>query len=677
MKEIDNLKKITYHLSKMIEARDEKIAQEISCAEIISFDIFDTLIKRNVIKPEYIHNIVCDKFMKQTGIILDEYPKIRIEAEKKAKKQTQQEEICLNDIYNFMNDISEHDKKKLSQLEEEIELEVCCPNLWMKKIYETVLKNGKRIIITSDMYLDEHIIKKILQKCGYIYYEKLYLSSSLGVCKATGNIYEIIKKDYSEYEGKILHIGDNLKRDYIIPRKKGINALLIDGRRNLLRFWKKNKNIENKFLYQRLYSLVNNHISDGNNDAVSIAYEVLGPMLLGYCIWLNEKIKKDKVEKIFFLSREGKIFQEAYNILYPQNNIPQTYLYVSRQALLVPLLTDAANFDEIVDILKCFLHAPFLSTISNLCGLDQKRFNNELLNIGLNEDIKIHEIPIEKKEEVYSIIKKIGGCHLEKQKEYVIKYLQESGVAGNIAIVDIGWSGTMQAALQKYMADPNTVLHGYYLGVRNMEMDDYYTLMLRSGYLFEPGKNKEFDLMIRFTQEILEILFLNQVGSVKGYASENDKIVPVFFPSEYSGSGEKFIKFVQIATLDFLRLVKADKIWEEKLKIQEDIIMSSYSSFAVYPAMSTIKIFTKFHFMSDGNIRKLLPEHSLFYYLFHLKKLKQDFSKNMCKIFFIKQILKINLPYFKLLELFALKFHYQSDYRKRYYHTESKGKIEI
>ena len=87
---------------------------------------------------------------------------------------------------------------------------------------------------------------------------------------------------------------------------------------------------------------------------------MLGPMLLGYCKWLNEKIQIDKIDKIFFLSREGKILQDAFNILYPHMEIPQSYLYVSRQSLMVPLMADAADFDEMVDILKTYMQIPLL-----------------------------------------------------------------------------------------------------------------------------------------------------------------------------------------------------------------------------------------------------------------------------------------------------------------------------
>lgn len=671
---LNNLKSFVKNsITKIMAAQTSKIEYEVSQAEIISFDIFDTLIKRNVIAPQSVHDIVHDEFLKQTGIDIPGYSEVRIAAEREARKCSQKEEISLKNIFDYMNEISENNKILLRELEEKIELEVCCPDLRMKAIYEKVLKDGKHVIITSDMYLEEQTIKKILNKCGYNNYEKLYLSSHFGLCKATGSLFEVIKRDYAAYpRKKILHIGDNLKGDYIMPKKRGIDALLIDGQRNLLRFWKKNnKGVENQFLYQRFYSFLNNHISD-TSDTISIAYEVLGPMLLGYCTWLNENIKKDNIEKIFFLNREGKILQAAFNTLYPQNNIPQKYLYVSRQALVIPLLADANNFDEMIEILKIFLHVPVLKTICISCGLDQNKFNNELAYIGLNLETKIYEIPDNKKESVYRIVQKVGGYRFKQQKEYVLEYLKENDFKEKIAIADIGWLGTMQIALQKYMSGVDIILYGYYLGVRNMEIDDYYANICRKGYLFEPGRNNDFELMARFTTEIFELLFLNQTGSVQEYVLKNNKVVPVLAKPEHVGVEGEFVESVQDAVLEFLVAVRKDGIWKENMGVPIDIIMNVYSRFAVYPSMMTIRIFESFQGYNGGNLKKLLPEHNFLYYMMHFTELRKDFDECHCKIFFMKKLFKINFPYYVLLKLLVTKFNFKSEYRKRYYNNKGK-----
>lgn len=653
---------VKFSLGKCLKASDKKILKLLDNAEVISFDIFDTLVKRNVNEPKDVHKLVYKEFYKETGINLAEYPKFRVKAEKDARKVSSKEEISLEDIFSKSNEILDTYKKELQRIEEKTEIEVCCPNLRIKRFYEKALKNNKCIIITSDMYLEETIIKKILNKCGYDNYDNLYLSSKENLCKSTGNIYEKIKNDYQL--GQIMHIGDNFKGDYLMAKRKKIKACLIERQEKNLKYWKKNSFKE--FDYERIYSFINNHICVSCNEAERIGYEVLGPILFGFCQWLNTQVKSDGVDKIFFLSREGKILQEAFEILYPESELEKKYLYVSRQALLVPLIADTANFDEMIDIIKCFLQIPLLKTIRVACSLNQTQFCEALRENGMSEETKIYEVPNEKKKIVFDIVKKLGNKQFAEQKTYITRYLRENSFIGNVAIVDIGWLGSMQRALQKHMAGTDVKICGYYLGVRNMEKEDFYKEMLRKGYLFEPHKNEDFNLMARFTTEIFELLFLNKAGSLLLYDTKEGRIVPVLADSEYGKKESKFIDSMQTAALNFVHDISEESNLKESVTMQVKYSMKAYSDFAVYPSMATLHIFKDFNFL-NVSVKKLLPEHSVFYYLLHIKQLKKDLNESLCKIFFVKKLLKIKFPYFELFKLLATKMKVKSNYRKKFY----------
>lgn len=629
---------------------EKKLKYAISQAEVISFDIFDTLVKRNVAIPEHVHQLVQSEFLRQTGLAILEYPRHRTVAETEARKYCRKEEISLDEIFSFLHEVPEEWKNKLKQIERQTEIEICTPNLIMKAVYEQAMQDGKKIIVTSDMYLDEETMQQILYKCGYDTYEKLYLSSSYGLCKARGSIYNAIQEDYAAYKGKILHIGDNIKGDYVIPRKQGISAVLIDGQQHSLKYWKtKGRGIKEQFLYERLYTFLNNHNDPDYSDVMSMGYEILGPMLFGYCKWLYERIRADKINKIFFLSREGKILQEAFKSLYPQCEIEHAYLYVSRQALVVPQLADAAGFDEMADKFQNLANVPLVNMIPNICGFDQIKFHEKLLHIGLDESLQIDRVPNEKKEELYHIIQEFGRGIFKKQKEYIVAYLKEKNLAGNVAIVDIGWSGTMQQALQQYILDKDTKLYGYYLGVRNIRSADYYAGLLRSGYLFDAERNANFNLMMRFTAEIIEMLFLNEAGSVLRYEASEEGIVPVLSEAEYGKAECEFMISVQSAALKFLSVIEKDKFFQADTEIPAEIMESIYYNFAVQPSLSTINIFDGFR-VRNGKVRNVFPKYGLFYCLCHPGNFYRDFRESACKIFFLKKLFKMKLPYFLILK---------------------------
>ena len=72
------------------------------------------------------------------------------------------------------------------------------------------------------MYFPELIIRKILKKCNISKFEKLYISSEVGVEKRTGKLFEYVLKDLDIKPNQMIHFGDRRKTDNIIPRLKGI-----------------------------------------------------------------------------------------------------------------------------------------------------------------------------------------------------------------------------------------------------------------------------------------------------------------------------------------------------------------------------------------------------------------------------------------------------------------------
>ena len=152
------------------------------------------------------------------------------------------------------------------------------------------------------------------------------------------------------------------------------------------------------------------------------------------------------------------------------------------------------------------------------------------------------------------------------------------------------------------------------------------------------------------------MLFLNMAGSVLKYDTKGESVVPILSEPEYIGEESDFIVTVQTAALEFLNIVREDEVLREEQEVPADIIMSGYSQFAVYPTLSTLRIFNKFCFL-NGTIGNILPERGLLYYAAHLGKLNRDFMESSCKIFFLKKIFKIKFPYYDFLKVLLYKWN--------------------
>lgn len=645
-------------VTNCILLKKENIFLKIKEADVVSFDIFDTLVKRDVPIPVFVHVIVGQKFAKIKCYEIENYMQRRIQAEVNARRVANGKEITLIEIYQHLSGVSDNDKLVLQRLEVETEYEVCCPNQRLKQIYEKALNEEKRIIITSDMYLPEETILKILDKCGYIGYEKLFLSASYGKTKSSGQLFDEVLSHYKNT--KILHVGDNVKSDYYRAKQRRIDAILIENESDNLEFYKKNdmKSQEE----QMFYAFMNNHKPIDKNDFINnIGYEILGPMLWGFSHWLHEELESMHIEKVFFLSREGALLQRAYQTLFPNSNVKQTYLYVSRQALQVPLLLKCNNFYDILQVIKPLMHSHTIENVGRSCGFGDI-YREECQSLKLKLEDNVFEIPESKQEDYYNLIQTLGKRYFEEQDNLIREYLQQVKFNGKVAVVDIGWQGTMQKTLMEYIENDDVDIYGFYLGVRNTQSDDCYRGLRRKGYLFEPDKNEEWNLMLRFTNEVLETLFLNRVGSLEKYAKADNGIKPVLGKNEQKENVGRMLEQMQEVAVQFLVDLMQQKT-EAKKAVTRENIMKGYSAFAVRPSLKIIHDFEDFYFL-DAGITKMLPEHTSIYYLFQPWKLIKEMQGSTCKIFFMKSVYKIPFPYFDTLRFLLYRLNFKSQNRK-------------
>ena len=109
---------------------------------IISFDIFDTLVFRNVLKPVDIFKIM----EKQNKI--KNFAKLRIKAEQESRVKENNMETTLDLIYEKLKyyDIK-IDIQKIKDQELAVEKEFITINPFMKKIYDYALSKNKLLVI--------------------------------------------------------------------------------------------------------------------------------------------------------------------------------------------------------------------------------------------------------------------------------------------------------------------------------------------------------------------------------------------------------------------------------------------------------------------------------------------------------------------------------------------------
>lgn len=606
------------------------IINQIEKYDIVSFDIFDTLLKRNVKKPTDVFEYI-EKKNNKTG-----FCEQRIAAEKRARRKKNGVEVTLSDIYAEM-------PYDFSSEELEAEGELLIANDWILPVYKHALKS-KRVIITSDMYLPEEFICQILEREGLGGYEKLYLSSSIGKTKYSGELFELIIGELGK-ENRLIHIGDSYRSDFEVPKKHGVDAIYIPTKIEKNTFKLKEVGIEENIIN----SFLNNTSPIGKSKYYRFGYEKFGMFLWGYSKWLHKSVKDSDIKDVYFFSRDGLIMKKAFDALY--NDVQTHYLEVSRRSLRVPILWMNYELPHVINMISPSKLVS-LTSIFDGVGLDINNYRSLIEKYDFTAETTFDRKELLENKNLNSLYSELGSdieTVSKKEYELLVKYIEQNHLSGKFAIVDIGWSGGMQRylieTLNKLGIDAS--IKGYYIGVadyykRNIEVVPYLDL---NGYLFDFLHDKNAKDKRSAFVGLFETLFLEQGGSVKNYRVENENVTANRLPYEYLENGKPTFEYrnvmdIQRGALDFIT-----RFGNMDLNVSADTLYEGLSETGLKPKKADIDMFADFRFFDEGETLYLAKPKSVFYYIFHAGNLKRDFLSSRWKIGFMKRLFKISLPY--------------------------------
>lgn len=650
------------------------IIDQMKKYEVVSFDIFDTLIYRDVRSFEEVFYMMEKRTdLKNRGI--RNFGVHRLSAERKCRKKSEKQEITLKEIYDRLGTVySKENCEFLKKLEIESEIELSERNIGIYKVYQECIKLEKRIILTSDMYLPIEVIQKILEKNGITNYERLFLSSEHMLTKQNGDLYDRILKVLDIDRKSLIHIGDNIISDFFKPKLKGIDAIVIPKNNN---FWHHYgaHDISNNILktdYDNLCSFIGNRLSlKQHNDKRSyyygIGYENFGPLLYGYCEWLSIEIKKLNFNKIFFLSRDGQIIKKAYeNICESDSN--HEYIYVSRRALIIPTLWMCHTLSEVADTMF-FQRLGTIEEFLNRIGLEAVKYQKVTEQYGFDiNTIYSYKTLFEDSSFNLFFDRIFDDVKNNSKKEYdlLVRYLKQIGFEGNVAIVDIGWNGNMQKALERVCdyAGIKVNINGFYVGI-NPHANNFVKHNKAKGYLFAPQyKEHLYELQKNFTS-LFEIFFSADHGSVINYEISESGVAPVLLPFEYiSGKNNLddyyIIDTIQHGAQDFCIDIHYNK--SMLISIDPEVMFQNFINLGVRPNYEDAERLGDLKHFDDSIIRIAAPFEFTRYVSspgLMVTDLRQNL--NIWKMGYFRRLFKVNFPYYRIFRIIQ---HVTNAYRK-------------
>ena len=533
-----------------------RILEQAAQADVISFDIFDTLILRPFSAPVDVFWFLNDVFPVQDlrGIrMLQEYL-ARLDC-RKAKGHM---EITLADIWQRMEYETGIPAERGMAAEMNLEYRFCCANPYISQVYHRLQDEGKRIVIISDMYLPSDFLAELLRSNGFTGYEKLYVSCEYGCSKADGGLYEVVKNDFPAGT-RFLHIGDNMKSDVEAAGKAGMYTCWYP---NVNRYNSRYRAEDMSPIIGSAYrGIVNNHLYNGMVQK-SMPYEygfVYGGLfVLGYCRFIHQYVKEHSIEKILFLSRDGEAIKEVYDRLYPEEKT--AYVYWSRTAA-TKLMARWNRYDYFQRFLYHKVNQDY--TIGQILkSMELEETLSGKLPAGMTEKTVLSTGNVETvKKWLIGHFDRILDAYVRQNAAAESYYRQHLEGISSAAAVDIGWAGSGALALSCLCSREWQIpceITGIIAGTNTVHnAEPYSTERFRQtgklvAYLYSPGHNR--DLFKKHDPNRLYNVYWELLLSstspqfVRFDLDENGHVIPVFGKYDPNPEG---IREIREGILDF------------------------------------------------------------------------------------------------------------------------------
>jgi len=461
----------------------KRVIDLIDAHDIISFDLFGTLLERNVSRPDGVFRLIERCLVDTFGLSYDF-----------AFKRMQAEGVCmtkapfrylLGDIYRTLGEESDIPVEKLNRIKDmeiSLELKYASPRLDVIRIFNYAVSRKKTVNLISDMYLPMEVLKQMLKKVGVSGYDNLLISGELGLTKQDGSIWVDYSQDFYP-SANCLHIGDNLIADCNEAEKNSIRACLLMNSYDLmletpLRETLANVRIPESAVMSGLICncLFGNPFSDDKecdgftlNCCMDIGYAFFGPIVFDYLVRLYKYAKGMKINKVLFCAREGYLLTSLFTELLDHidkkdSTIAAVYFKTSRRMAINASL---ATEDDIYESLrKIRFYGTFSDLLKNRFGVEG-RADDEHIELIANTRENLEEIRKWLAEYIPEILR-----NASEEKENYLGYISTiyDKTLDKAVFSDVGFHGTIQHHINKILDDD---IHGFYLTALTDEENPY------------------------------------------------------------------------------------------------------------------------------------------------------------------------------------------------------------
>lgn len=557
-------------LPEVSNARVANFCTSIDAADVVSFDVFDTLLQRSVMNPADVfvltpfRNAVPGSRVAQR-ISQSLYSEMRRSVERAQRIQRDKElqldnslseEIFTSDIFRDLASKIASDSElgadaagqSMLSTEESCELSVLSATRLGRTLFNYAKSKGKRVIIISDFCHSQEFVERALRSSGYDDFE-LFVSSKYGMKKHSGNLFKLVANSLQIDTSKALHIGDNAHGDKTMAAEAGWRSLQISLPKNQFTTLLKHRNFPvgsmhksiavrtHHAMYVNRYlsgdmrpSLIKSiqPIADGHEQ---FGYLAIGPIVLAFARWILQDAVKRGVSQVAFFARDCILpFRAAKVLVDEMGDCDVRCFYVAASRSSTKGL-DFTSPDAVYDV-----DISDFSRNSTVGEVLLRRFRIPVGEIGPDSWAAASILPDQKFGQVsiaaiYSFAhryfsSKWSSSEIEVgiRRSRYRTYLESLGIDMNkpVGLVDVGYKGTISRVVGSlFTQKPAYYFMSTYAGELGRDpIDDPIC------FLGERSGDSPFDSFRRFNL-IMETLLNEPVGSAASFYSAGEEGVEV------------------------------------------------------------------------------------------------------------------------------------------------------
>lgn len=514
---------------------------------VFSFGVFDTLV---TYRTASVRGVLCAlrhalHTQEDLGLptrLVEEFLEVRTTADYQVRypEGTEDEEpiaVRLDEIYaRIAQRYPELDPAliaRIRQLEVEITAEFLIGIPENIARVHRLLDAGERVVLISDTDFTGAEVERLLAGIdARLAACPCYVASDLGLTKRSGELFRHVLQAEGVAPGQLIHLGDDVRADWRMPRAMGIAAERYKGALLSEIEWASH---EEDSLFCQLLAGTSKTYRILHPDAsphALIGAGLAGPLFYGFIRDVLDQACQRGIRRLYFIARDGMIFLRLARAIARERglDLDLRYLYGSRRAFRLPSVFEITPREhrwlaERIPMLSLAMLAERVDlTGEQLHALlpDELKARLSDLNASIPESLTFELL--EHFDEICAIREAILD-NARRARDLLIAYLEQEGFfdAGPVGTVDIGWMGGSQDSLYKIAAShkPEIEIHGFYFGLFHYS---HYTSAhnRKSAYAIRPN-HVEDNIVALHT----ELLAQADHGQTVGYERQTDgRVVP-------------------------------------------------------------------------------------------------------------------------------------------------------